>query len=154
MPVVRELRRRSGGTMRAVHLGYPRISPAHFDLVVPTPEYPVADAPNVIRVPFALSPLQSQVLREDPRNVLPRSLPFPRRLFVLGGPTLYWELPIDEMLAAVRQLLAISRKDGGSLVVIGKPKYTAPSSRCHSARSREFRCRKLNRPKRRLALLC
>ena len=34
VPVVRELRRRSGGTMRAVHLGYPRISPAHFDLVV------------------------------------------------------------------------------------------------------------------------
>ena len=36
VPVVRELRRRSGGKTRAVHLGYPRISPRHFDLVVPT----------------------------------------------------------------------------------------------------------------------
>ena len=33
--------------MRAVHLGYPRISPKHFDLVVPTPEYPVPDAPGL-----------------------------------------------------------------------------------------------------------
>ena len=46
VPAVRELRRRSGGKMRAVHLGYPRISPRHFDLVVPTPEYPVPDAPK------------------------------------------------------------------------------------------------------------
>ena len=37
VPVVRALKERSGGKMRAVHLGYPRISPAHFDLVAPTP---------------------------------------------------------------------------------------------------------------------
>ena len=30
------------------------------------------------------------------------------------------------MLAAVRQLLAISRKDGGSLVVIGSPRTPPP----------------------------
>src|SRR6266568_1979387 len=35
VPVVRELKRRSGGRTRTVHLGYPRISPGHFDLVVP-----------------------------------------------------------------------------------------------------------------------
>src|SRR6478735_1000695 len=45
VPVVRELRRRSGGETRSVHLGFPRISPRYFDLVVPTPEYPVPDAP-------------------------------------------------------------------------------------------------------------
>src|SRR5438270_6275292 len=37
VPVVRELKRRSGGRTRTVHLGYSRISPTHFDLVVPTP---------------------------------------------------------------------------------------------------------------------
>src|SRR5690348_3951784 len=56
VPVVRELKRRSGGRTRCVHLGFPRISPRHFDLVVPTPEYPVPDAQNVLRVPFALTP--------------------------------------------------------------------------------------------------
>ena len=49
--------------MRAVHLGYPRISPRHFDLVVPTPEYPVPDAPNVVRIPFALSALRKRLRR-------------------------------------------------------------------------------------------
>ena len=67
VPVVRELRRRSGGKMRAVHLGYPRVSPSHFDLVVPTPEYPVPDAPNVVLIPFALSPLAKDAA--DPAEV-------------------------------------------------------------------------------------
>jgi len=57
VPVVRELGRRSAGKMRAVHLGYPRVSPRHFDLVVPTPEYPVPDAPNVMRIPDTSSVL-------------------------------------------------------------------------------------------------
>jgi hypothetical protein len=117
VPVVRELRRRSGGRMRAVHLGYPRVSPRHFDLVVPTPEYPVPDAPNVMRIPFALTPHRAREVERSDRDLL-SAYPQPRRLFLIGGPTLYWELPIEGVVAAVRQL----QKESGSILAVGSPR--------------------------------
>ena len=124
VPVVRELRRRSGGKMRAVHLGYPRISPRHFDLVVPTPEYPVPDAPNVMRIPFALSPHRAREIDEADRALL-ETYPRPRRLFLIGGPTLYWQLSTDRMVAAVQQLLQSAEARGGSVIAVGSPRSPA-----------------------------
>jgi mitochondrial fission protein ELM1 len=121
VPVVRELRRRSGGRTRSVHLGFPRISPSHFDLVVPTPEYPVPDAPNVFRIPFALTPHGARPIDQGDRDLL-NAYPRPHRLFLIGGPTLYWQLPIDEMVEALGKLLAAGEKDGGSVIAVGSPR--------------------------------
>jgi hypothetical protein len=122
VPVVRELRRRSGGMMRAVHLGYPRISPRHFDLVVPTPEYPVPDALNVVRIPFALSRLAAGPAFDPAELTSVGDLPHPRRLLVLGGPTLYWELPEPQIMASLRELIATTERCGGSVLAIGSPR--------------------------------
>jgi mitochondrial fission protein ELM1 len=122
VPVVRALRRRSSGRMRAVHLGYPRISPRHFDLVVPTPEYPVPDAPNVLRIPFALSPLGKKAQAPASESHPLEALEHPRRLFVLGGPTLYWELPVVQMIAMLGELIDIAGREGGSVLAIGSPR--------------------------------
>jgi mitochondrial fission protein ELM1 len=120
VPAVRELRRRSP-KIRAVHLGFPRISPRHFDLVVPTPEYPIPDARNVLRIPFALTPhTQREVAQADLEQL--RCLPSPRRLLLLGGPTLYWELPRGEILGALRYLLEEAVTRGGSVVAVGSPR--------------------------------
>ena len=124
VPVVRELRRRSGERMRSVHLGFPRISPRFFDLVVPTPEYPVPDAPNVWRIPFALSPHVARTVDEADMRILER-FPHPRKLLLLGGPTLYWELPISQIIAAVRGLIEIAARDGGSILAVGSPRTPA-----------------------------
>jgi mitochondrial fission protein ELM1 len=121
VPVVRELRRRCGGRMRSVHLGYPRISPRHLDLVVPTPEYPVPDAPNVMRIPFALSPHAVRTIEQSDRELL-NAYPRPRRLFLIGGPTLYWELPIERITAALRHLLHSASTQGGSVLAVGSPR--------------------------------
>lgn len=126
VPAVLELKRRSGGRMHAVHLGYPRIAPRHFDLVVPTPEYPITDAPNVLRIPFALSPHSPPAVVSPAEQSKFDALPQPRRLFVVGGPTLYWQLPTDTMRAAVSRLLADSRNDGGSLLLVSSPRTPAP----------------------------
>lgn len=107
--------------MRTVHLGYPRVSPANFDLVVPTPEYPVPDAPNVIRIPFALSPHGARETDKSDRDLL-AAYPRPRRLFLIGGPTLYWELPVGEMVRATRHLLGASKATGGSVIAVGSPR--------------------------------
>jgi uncharacterized protein len=121
VPVVRALQKRSGGKMRAVHLGYPRVSPNHFDLVVPTPEYPVADASNVIRIPFALSPHHARDVDQVDRDLLER-YPQPRRLLLIGGPTLYWDLPEGRVVRAVSRLLRAAAWDGGSVLAVGSPR--------------------------------
>jgi mitochondrial fission protein ELM1 len=122
VPVVRALRARSGGRMRAVHLGYPRIAPAHFDLVVPTPEYPVPDAANVVRIPFALSPLAAKPGADSSDLALIEALPHPRRLLVLGGPTLYWELEEAQIIASLHRLLEKTETEGGSVLSVGSPR--------------------------------
>lgn len=121
VPVVRELKRRSGGTMRSVHLGFPRISPRHFDLVVPTPEYPVPDAPNVLRVPFALTPHAGTPVEKSDRELL-EAYPKPHLLLLIGGPTLYWELPVETVRAAAGRLIEMASARGGSILAVGSPR--------------------------------
>ena len=121
VPVVRELKRLSGGSMRSVHLGFPRISPRHFDLVVPTPEYPIADAPNVLRIPFALTPQSARTVEQSDRSLL-GAYPRPRRLLLVGGPTLYWQLPVETMIEAIRHLHTKAGVDGGSILAVGSPR--------------------------------
>jgi mitochondrial fission protein ELM1 len=121
VPVVRELQRRSGGRTILVHLGFPRISPRHFDLVVPTPEYPVPDAPNVLRIPFALTPHRAREVDQSDRELL-KAYPSPRRLVLIGGPTLYWELSVSTIIGAMEQLLNAARQDGGSILAVGSPR--------------------------------
>jgi mitochondrial fission protein ELM1 len=121
VPVVRELKRRSRGKMRSVHLGFPRISPRHFDLVVPTPEYPVPDAANVFRIPFALTPHAARSVEQSDRSLL-AAYPQPRRLLLVGGPTLYWQVPIDGVIAAIRHLQMVAQSDGGSILAVGSPR--------------------------------
>lgn len=121
VPAVRALKRRSGGRMIAVHLGYPRISPEHFDLVVPTPEYPVPDGPKVMRIPFALSPHGAREIADSDAQLV-AAYPAPRRLFLVGGPTLYWRLPIEPMVEALDRLIAATAADGGSVLAVGSPR--------------------------------
>ena len=120
VPVVQAIRRRSGGRTRSVHLGYPRLSPSRFDLVVPTPEYPVPDDPNVLRIPYALSRTPAQVEKLDATFL--EGLPAPRRLLILGGPTLYWKLDEKEVLQALSRLTDDAADRGGSVMVVGSPR--------------------------------
>ena len=125
VPVVQAIRRRSGGRTISVHVGYPRLSPDHFDLVVPTPEYPVPDRPNVLRIPFALSRARADAHREKTDVALLESLPAPRRLLILGGPTLYWKLDKKDLVEALSYLLAAATSEGGSVFVVGSPRTDA-----------------------------
>lgn len=119
VPVVQALRRRSGGSMRSIHVGYPRISPGNFDLVIATPEYPIPDHPNLLRIPFALT---RQKVDSESNPAFWNDHPTPRRLLILGGPTLYWKLGEGDVLAAVGALLSAAHAQGGSVLVIGSPR--------------------------------
>ena len=110
--------------MRAVHLGNPRISPSNFDLVVPTPEYPVPDALNVLRIPFALSPHGAREIKQSDRDFL-SAYPRPHRLLLIGGPTIYWQLSVEELVRATRRLVEAAKETGGSVIAVGSPRSPA-----------------------------
>jgi len=119
VPVVRALRRRAKDRTRTIHIGYPRISPANFDLVIATPEYPVADHPNLLRIPFALT--RRRRVKGEPTDFVD-AYPAPRRLLILGGPSLYWALRPSAVQSALDRLLEMAARDRGSVVVAASPR--------------------------------
>lgn len=119
VPVVQALRRRSAGKLRSIHVGYPRISPDHFELVVATPEYPIPDHPNLMRIPFALTPSRADPL---PDGKFLEMYPAPRRVLILGGPTLYWRLKPSHVAKGLERLFEVAEHEGGSVLVVGSPR--------------------------------
>jgi len=121
VPAVQALRCRSGGRMRSIHVGFPRISPAHFDLVIATPQYPIADHPNLLRIPFALT--RAITAEGDAGDqALVGTLPTPRRLLIVGGPTLFWEVDEEQLLGMLKNMLGEAAEQGGSVLVTTSPR--------------------------------
>jgi mitochondrial fission protein ELM1 len=118
--VVRALRKRSGGRTRSIHIGFPRVSPDHFDLVVSTPQYPMPDHPNILRIPIALTHFASAPAGAP--DELLEALPRPRSLLVVGGPALYWELDERKLREAISFLLSEAADAGGSVMVATSPR--------------------------------
>jgi uncharacterized protein len=127
VPIVQALRRRSGGRLRSVHVGFPRISPDKFDLVVTTPQYPIADRPNLLRLPFALTRAATAAAHSGDDALL-ASLPRPRRLLIVGGPTLFWNLDETKLLDTLACVLNEAQEEGGSVIVTTSPR-TPPGLR-------------------------
>jgi uncharacterized protein len=125
--VVRALRHRSRGRTRSIHVGFPRVSPGHFELVIVTPQYPIADHPNLLRVRYALTRTQDVAGDADDLARL-SALPTPRQLLIIGGPTLYWRLDEAALLRSVSAMLDQAKRDKGSVMVTTSPR-TPPDVR-------------------------
>jgi mitochondrial fission protein ELM1 len=122
--VVRALRRRSGGRTRSIHVGFPRVSPGHFDLVISTPQYPIPDHANLLRVPYALT-RAATVAAEPADEAQIARLPAPRRLLIVGGPTLFWNIDAKALRHTLSALLDEARREGGSVLVTTSPRTPA-----------------------------
>jgi mitochondrial fission protein ELM1 len=118
---VQSLRRRSGGRTHSIHVGFPRISPGRFDLVIATPQYAILDHPHLLRIAYALTGAATRKTDPGDRAALSK-LPKPRRLLIVGGSTLYWRLDEPALLAALDGMLAEAAKDGGSVLVTSSPR--------------------------------
>ena len=119
--VVRALRHRSRGRTRSIHIGFPRISPAHFDLLITTPQYPIPDHPRLLRIPYALTGAATAAPGAADATAL-AELPQPRHLLVVGGPTLFWRLDEPALLQTVEKMLADATRDHGSVLVTTSPR--------------------------------
>jgi mitochondrial fission protein ELM1 len=116
VPVVRALRHRSAGRTRSIHVGFPRVSPGEFDLVIATPQYPMADHPRLLRIPYALTKAAvSKPLPADSADIV--QLKRPRRLLLVGGPTLFWDFDERVLKATLSEMLDAATEDGGSVLV-------------------------------------
>jgi mitochondrial fission protein ELM1 len=124
VPVVQALRARSGGRLRSIHVGFPRISPDNFDLVVTTPQYPIADEPNLLRLPFALTRAATAAPDRADEKLL-EDLPHRRALVIVGGPTLFWRIDEARLLDRLKNLLGEAARDGGSVMVTTSPRTRA-----------------------------
>ncbi len=133
VPVVQALRHRSHGRTRSIHVGFPRVSPGRFDLLIATPQYPVSDHPNLLRVPYALTRAAIAVA-DLADQVLLAPLPTPRRLLIVGGPTLFWEVDEPALLRTLAGLIGDTREAGGSLLVTTSPR-TPPRIRSAIAKA-------------------
>lgn len=116
VPIVQWLRQISGGRTRSIHVGFPRVSPGQFDLVIATPQYPIADHPNLLRMPYALT-RAATALPDPSDHALVEKLPAPRRLIIVGGPTLFWNLDEARLLGKLAGLIAEARRAEGSVMV-------------------------------------
>jgi mitochondrial fission protein ELM1 len=80
--VARWIQARSGGRTRLVHIGRPWSHPSRFDLIISTPQYPIAEYPNVLTVTL---PLVGDAAGEAPDADRYLRLPAPRIVMLVGG---------------------------------------------------------------------
>jgi mitochondrial fission protein ELM1 len=116
--VARWIKRASGGRTKIVRLGDPRSDRNHFDLIITTPQYPVPDAPNVLRLPLGMSRFRTAPVPTATEAALLADLRRPHRLMAVGGPAKYWQLSPDRVITAAQRL---SDRDG-SLIVVTSPR--------------------------------
>lgn len=121
VPVVQALRHGSGGRTRSIHVGFPRVSPDRFDLVISTPQYPIPDHPNLLRVPYALT-RAATAAPEPADKALTDELPPPHHLLIVGGPTLFWTIDERALLETLGEMLATAAKESGSVLVTTSPR--------------------------------
>lgn len=124
VPAALALRKLSGGRAKLVRLGKPRLHPRNFDLVITTPQYRVADAPNVIRLPVGISTAPRLAPDRDEAEWLAK-LPRPRRLLLIGGDTFMWRLDPQSLGHAASKLKERCAKDGGSVIAVSSARSSS-----------------------------
>ena len=122
VPVARWIKRASSGRTKQVRLGDPRAAARHFDLIITTPQYPVRDGPNVLKLPIGLSRYKQAAVAEPDEAETLGKLPRPHLLFAVGGPAKYWQLGAEDVVAAASHLMNRAKQQGGTLLIVTSPR--------------------------------
>lgn len=116
--IARWIKRASGGRTKLVRIGNPRANARLFDLVITTPQYPVPDGPNVLRLPLGMSRYRSPPTPSPNEAEFLAGLPRPHRLLAVGGPAKYWRVRAEIVERAATALAA----RGGTTIVVTSPR--------------------------------
>ncbi len=111
------IRAQSGGRTRLALIGRPRRGLETFDLVVVPPQYRVPEAPRLVRLELPLLQVDRARLEAARRRWQPVMAPLPRPLtaVLVGGATRPFRFGAHEARQLAADLLALRRREGGSL---------------------------------------
>ena len=118
-PVCRWIRAQAGGATRIVHLGRPWARPRHFDLVITTPQYRLADHAHVLQNAATLHAVTPERLAEAARSWAPAfaHLPAARLGVILGGNSGPYTLGSGCATGLARRLNRIAAQRHAALLV-------------------------------------
>jgi mitochondrial fission protein ELM1 len=122
VPVARWICEENEGHTRIVRLGHPRAPSKSFDLVITTPQYPVREADNVVRLPLAMNRFAKPPAPTVDEQGLLDSLPRPHLLLSLGGNAPMWRLDLDALAGALDTLTRRAEREKGTLIVAPSPR--------------------------------
>jgi mitochondrial fission protein ELM1 len=134
VPVVRYVRRRSGGRTRLVQIGNPRTAIDDFDLVITTPQYSIGQAPNVLALPFPIGNPARAVAATNEEEMWLRAFPRPRRLVAVGGSTRQWKIDNSELDRTIGHLQSLRESNGGSVIAATSRRTTSATKQLLRAR--------------------
>lgn len=118
-PVCRWIRARNAGRTRIVHIGRPWARPDQFDLIITTPQYRLAEHPQVLHNTTTLHRLTPARLAEQAEHWMTRfaHLPKPWLAVILGGNSGPYTLGPKNAAAIARRVNRMAERDGYSLLV-------------------------------------
>jgi mitochondrial fission protein ELM1 len=118
-PVALWIRKKAPHTVKLVHIGRPWASPDSFDLIVTTPQYQIADAPNVLRIDLPLYRVSRSDENEEVAAWQKRlsHLPGPWFAVLLGGDSGKFYLDTNKAQRIGRMASELAARQGGSLLI-------------------------------------
>jgi uncharacterized protein len=119
--IARVIQARSEGAVKTVCLGRPAGTPAHFDLVLTTPQYRLAPAANIIELALPLPPEAGRASGADGLGL--DRCPRPVVAILVGGTSLPERLDRQAAIALARA--AVQHAHGGTAVFITSPRTDA-----------------------------
>ena len=128
-PVCRWIRKQSGGHTRIVHIGRPWADLSRFDLVITTPQYRLAERPNVLQNSTTLHRITPQRLAQARQRFQARveDLPAPYITLVVGGDSGPYTFGAIAAKRLAAQASAMTERRGGSLLVTTSARTSAPA---------------------------
>lgn len=117
--VARWIKRHGNPEVRTVFVGTPWADPAHFDLVITTPQYRLPEAPNILHLSFAAHSVTPERLAAERAVWAPRlgHLPEPRIAVLVGGPSGPYTFGTEAAKRLGRAASHRAARRGGSLLV-------------------------------------
>jgi mitochondrial fission protein ELM1 len=123
-PVARWIRAQSGGAVRLVHVGRPWARLSTWDLIVTTPQYFLAQAPNVLQIPLPLRRVTRAEVDQAAERIAPRLAHLPRPLTTVliggdSGPFVFTPEKGRRLAEGVNRLVT---RTGGAALVTDSPR--------------------------------
>jgi hypothetical protein len=115
--IARLVQARSKGAVKTVCLGRPAGSPAHFDLVLTTPQYRLSPAANIVELAMPFAPDVGAAGGDDP---MLSGIARPLTVVLVGGTSLPERL--DRRAAETLAAAVLMRTTGGTVIFVTSPR--------------------------------